>query len=311
MPYGTGRYTYELVDGWAKCPEGYSFLDVGGLCVDAQDRVYVLNRGTRPVMVFDPQGNLLASWGDGLFERPHGVYIGPDGFVYCTDDGNHTVSKFTPDGKLLLTLGTNNQPSDTGYTRQPRMSDSLATIVRGGPPFNRPTDVALSASGEIYVSDGYGNARVHKFRPDGTWLMSWGEPGDGPGQFRLPHAICIDKYQRVWVTDRENGRLQIFDAQGKFLRQWTGLKHPGDIFIDDEETVYVAELGRRLSIFTIDGNLLSSWGSEGQDKETALFLAPHTIAVDSGGDLYVGEVAMSGWGIDRGARAIQKFARTG
>ena len=311
MPYGSGKYTYELVDGWAKLPEGESFLDVCGLAVDSQDRVYILNRSAHPVMVFDREGNLLTTWGEGFFKRAHGSCIGSDGSVYCTDDGHHIVSKFNPQGKLLMTLGNKDQPSDTGFVHTPGMTMTacLPTIKRGGPPFNRPTGVAISPSGEIYVSDGYGNARIHKFSTDGSLLLSWGEPGDAPGQFKLPHSIWVDKQERVWVPDRENGRIQIFNAQGEFLNQWTELGRPTDIFIDEEEAVYVSELTQRVSIFDGDGKLLARWGSQGQDKETALFLAPHTIAVDSHGDIYVGEVAKTFAKIDRGSRTVQKFAR--
>jgi len=309
MLYGLGKYTYKLVDGWAKYPEGWSFLDVCGLSIDSQDRVYILNRSAHPVMVFDREGTLLTSWGEEFFNRAHGCCVGPDGSVYCTDDGNHTVSKFTPQGKLLQVLGKKGQYSDTGYKPKSNLLKSLATIKRGGPPFNRPTGVTLSSSGEIYVSDGYGNARVHKFSPNGVLLFSWGEPGNAPGQFRLPHSIWMDKQERVWVTDRENNRIQIFNARGEFLSQWTDLLRPTDIFIDDEETVYVSELGLRVSLFTIDGELLSRWGCQRQDKETDLFVAPHTIAVDSHGDIYVGEVAMTAAGVDRGPRTVQKFTR--
>jgi sugar lactone lactonase YvrE len=317
MLYGTGSYKYELVDGWAKWPQGWSFPEVrfgktgvGSISIDSQDRVYVLSRSLHPVVVFDREGNLVTSWGEGFFStRAHGSCVGPDGFVYCTDDGNHTVSKFTPEGRPLLTLGNKNQPSDTGYVRRSNvLLENLATI-RGGPPFNRPTDVALSSSGEIYVTDGYGNARVHKFTPDGTLLFSWGEPGYEPGQFRLPHSVCVDKQERVWVTDRENNRIQIFSAQGKFLHQWNGLCRPSDISIDSEDIVYVSQLDPRrcVGIFGIDGKPLAQWGSEGQDHETALFSMPHAIAVDSQGDLYVGDVFTPG--LDRAARVVQKFAR--
>ena len=317
MLYGAGKYTYELVDGWAKCPKGFSFFDVTGISVDSQDRVYVLSRSAHPVMVFDREGNLLTWWGEGLFKRAHGSCVGPGGSVYCTDDGHHTVSKFTPEGKLLMELGNKDQPSDTGFVHTPGLSLTacLHTIKQGGPPFNSPTGVALSSSGEIYVSDGYGNARVHKFAPDGTLLFSWGEPGDAPGQFRWSHAVFVDKRERVLVVDRLNDRIQIFNAKGEFLSQWTGLRYPTGIFIDGEETVYVSEIVQEVNIFTTDGKLLTRWGngrlvtSQGQDKETALFLAPHTIVVDSRGDLYVGEVSMAGFGVDRGPRTVQKFVR--
>jgi streptogramin lyase len=260
-------------------------------------------------MVFDREGNLLTSWGEGFFNRAHGSAIGPDGSLWCTDDRNHIVAKFTPEGKPLMTLGTKGQPSDTGYIRTFDFWESLARIERGAPPFNRPTGVALTPSGEIYISDGYGNARVHKFSPEGKLLFSWGEPGGAPGQFRLPHNIWLDRQGRVWIADRENSRIQIFTPQGEFISEWTDVIRPTDIFIDDEETVYVSELCLRVSIFTIDGKLLARWGNEGKDKETALFHAPHAIAVDSRGDIYVGEVSMTGAGIDKGPRTVQKFAR--
>lgn len=310
MPYGAGKYTYELVDGWAKLPEGESFRDVGGIAIDdTNDRVYILNRSDHPIMVLDRAGNLLNMWGEGFFNRAHGSCLGPDGSLYCTDDRNHIVAKFTPEGKLLMTLGTKGQASDTGYFRTFDFWESLARIQRGAPPFNRPTGVALNSSGEIYIADGYGNAKIHKFTPDGKLLFSWGEPGGAPGQFRLPHNIWIDKQERIWISDRENSRIQIFNSRGEFITEWTDVIRPTDIFIDDEETVFVSELCLRVSIFTIDGKLLVRWGNEGKDKETALFHAPHAIAVDSRGDLYVGEVSMTNAGVDKGPRTVQKFAR--
>ncbi|MFC2047970.1 peptidyl-alpha-hydroxyglycine alpha-amidating lyase family protein [Chloroflexota bacterium] len=315
MLYGTGKYRYELVDGWAKLPEGWSLDSVPGLFVDSQDRVYVLNRGPHPVMVFDREGNLLTSLGEGFFTHPNGICVGPDGSVYATDEKNHTLSKFTPDGKLLMTLGNKDQPSDTGYVEVPKsgpagdstieeLDERLAMIKRSGPPFDRPTDVALSSSGEIYVSDGFGidhdeykakDARVHKFTPDGTLLFSWGEPGTAPGQFRIPHGIWVDRQERVWVCDPHNRRVQTFNAQGEFLSQLADLGgQASSICIDNEETVYVSEIRdeQGVSIFTIDGKRLACWATVGQ---------PHAIAVDSRGDLYIGETS--------GSRAVQKFAR--
>lgn len=312
--YGAGKYTYELVDGWAKLPEGWSFIDVGGLAIDSQDKVYVYNRGAHPVIVFDREGNLLSSWGEGLLRGAHGICVGTDGSVFltCTEPPaeDHAVYKYSSDGKLLLTLGNKDQPSDTGFVHTPGllMAESQHTIERSGPPFNLPTGVALSSSGEIYVSDGYGNARVHKFSPDGNLLLSWGTPGSGPGQFRIPHFIWVDKQDRVWVADRENNRIQIFNAQGEFLDQWTDLIRPSDICIDDEGIVYVAETGLRVSIFSPEGKLMARWGNE-HDKESALFIATHNIRVDSRGDIYVGEVPMPIKKIDRGARTVQKFSR--
>jgi len=310
MLYGDGKYKYELVDGWAKLPKDWSFRDVGGLTIDSQDRVYVFNRSLHPVMVLDRSGNFLSSWGEGYFNRPHGSRFDQSDILYCTDDGNHTVSKFTADGKLLQLIGQKNTPSDTGYVQQGKLMDSLRSIKRGGPPFNRPTGVAFSSTGEFYVSDGYGNARVHKFSPEGNLLFSWGEPGTGPGEFMLPHNVWVDKLDRVWVPDRENSRIQIFDANGKFLTQWTNITRPTDIFIDsNNDVVYVSELAPGVSIFTFDGNLLTRWGNEGKNPATDLFIAPHAITLDSEGSIYVGEVAMTAAGVDRGPRTLQKFTR--
>jgi len=311
MQYGSGKYTYELVEGWTKLPEGTPFLDVCGICVDAEDRVYVLNRSAEhPVAVFDREGNFLTSWGQGLFKRAHGSGVGPDGGIYCTDDRNHTVRKFTPEGKLLMTLGNEDQPSDNGYVHDGfDFFWSLTTIAKGSPPFNRPTGVAIAKSGNIYVADGYGNARVHKFTADGKLLLSWGEPGYAPGHFRLPHSIYVDKQERVWIPDRENSRVQIFDNNGKFLDQWENVFRPTDVYIDDEGVVFVSELCLRLSVFSPDGKLLARWGTQEKQKEAALFVAPHAIALDSRGDIYVGEVAMTYAKVDRGPRVLQKFAR--
>jgi streptogramin lyase len=309
MIYGQGKFRYELVDRWAKLPEGESFMDVGGVCVDAQDRVYVLSRSTYPITVFDREGAILTRWGKGHFARAHGSCIGPDGSLYCTDDRNHTVSKFTPEGTLLQTLGTKDKPSDSGYREVPDLFERIASIKYGGPPFNRPTGIGIAPSGEMYVCDGYANARVHRFTPRGELVSSWGEPGPGPSQFRLPHNIWVGKDSRVWVVDRENHRIQIFREDGKFITQWTDLFRPTDVCIDKDGTVYVSELCRRVSIFTPDGKLLARWGNEAHPVDQPLFAAPHAIVVDPRGDLYVGEVSFTAANVDKGVNTLQKFVR--
>ncbi len=309
MVYGQGKYRYELVQGWAKLAAGESFMDVGGVCTDPQGRVYVLSRTEFPITVFDRDGHVVSRWGKGVFARAHGSCIGPDGSIWCTDDRNHTVSKFTPEGKVLKTLGTKDKPSDTGYHDAADLFERIATITVGGAPFNRPTGIAFAPSGDIYITDGYGNARVHRFTSQGELIDSWGEPGPGPGQFRLPHNLCVDKWSRVWVADRENHRIQIFGADGKFLTQWTDLFRPTAVCIDNDDIVYVSELCMRISVFTLDGRLLARWGNDGDLGENRLFVAPHVITVDDRGDLYVGEVAMTHAKLNRGARTLQKFAR--
>jgi DNA-binding beta-propeller fold protein YncE len=302
------------------------WTEVAGIAVDRQDRVYVFNRGPRPVAVFDHDGDFLHCWGEGLFARPHGIAIGPDGAVYCTDDLDHTVRKFKADGRLLLTIGSSGRPSDTGAT-----SVDFRTIRRAGPPFHYPTNVAFSPVGELYVCDGYGNARVHKFATDGRLLFSWGEPGSGPGQFHVPHGIAVDPHGNVYVADRENSRIQYFSPSGKFLGAWPDVARPCQIAFDAAGNALVAELGYRagmwpgerapssgatggrVSLFDERGELLMRWG--GGDNPTAAgdFFAPHDIASDSHGDFYVAEVVMSAGG-NRGLVAtdchtLQKFVR--
>ena len=312
MVFGTGEYRYEVQDLWAKRPKWWTFIDVVGVAVDSKDNVYVFNRGAHPVMVFDQEGSFLHSWGEGVFTRPHGITIGPDDSVYCADDKDHTVRKCTPDGRILMTLSTEGlNPgagqlgaySDTGYTGRDYFS-----IKRGGSPFNRPTKAALGPSGEIYVSDGYGNARVHKFSPEGELLLSWGEPGNGPSLFHIPHSVAVDNQGRVYVADRHNNRIQVFTPNGELITILEDLILPDDLVIDGN-ILYVAELGHRVSVLDLDGKLLSRWGDKEPNLDAGHFVSPHGIAVDSKGDLYVGEVCETNASIDRGDRALQKFIR--
>src|SRR5215212_1160882 len=160
---------YELVPDWEQLPTGWEHGDVAGVATDSQDRVYVFNRSEHPVIVYDRDGRFLGSWGEGVFTRPHGITITLDDTVYCADDTDHTVRVFTTEGKLMQTLGTANQPSDTGY----REGSDLRQIKRGAGPFNRPTRLSRAPGGDLYVADGYGNARVHHFAPSGELVESW------------------------------------------------------------------------------------------------------------------------------------------
>ncbi len=319
------EFGYEANDHWAQLPPGWSWTEVAAVAVDSRDRVYVFNRGEHPVMIFNRDGTFASSWGEGVFVRPHGIFIGRDDAVYCSDDLDHTVRKFTPDGALVLTLGESGKASDTGAA-----SMDYRTIQRSAPPFHYPTNLALSQEGEMYVSDGYGNARVHKFAADGRLLFSWGEPGDGPGQFHLPHGIAVDRQGTVYVADRENSRIQLFTPDGKYLTQWTDVARPCQVFIDDKGDVYVAELGfragmwpgttapdsapgGRLSVFDASGSLKARWGGGQNPCVAGDFFAPHGIWVDSQGDIYVGEVTMSAGGargmVPADCPSLQKFSR--
>ena len=207
---GSGEHRYRVVENWAKLPDGWSLTDAASVAVDSKDRIYVFNRGDHPMVVLDREGNFITSWGEGLFNRAHGLHIDADDNLYCTDDGDHTVRKCSTDGKVLLTIGIPNKPA-------PFMS---------GEPFHRCTHTALSPKGEIYVSDGYGNACVHKYSPDGKLLKTWGEPGTDPGQFNIVHNIATDADGWVYVADRENHRVQVFDGNGKYETQWNNLHRP-------------------------------------------------------------------------------------
>jgi len=291
---GRGEYAYRVIADWAKLPEGWSFRDVAAVAVDRKDQVYVFNRGEHPMIVFDRNGNFLRSWGEGRFPRAHGLHIGPDETLYCTDDGDHTMRRCTLDGKVLLELGIPGRPA-------PYMS---------GTPFHRCTHTALSPKGEIYVADGYGNARVHKYTPDGRLLMSWGEPGTRPGQFNIVHNICCDGDGWVYVADRENHRVQIFDGNGRYETQWNNLHRPCGLCAQGarQPIFYIGELGPstpvnlpwpnigpRLSIVTHDGKLLAELGDPHAGEAPGQFIAPHGLAVDSRGDIYVGEVSYTAW----------------
>jgi hypothetical protein len=304
---------YRPVVGWGRLPDTWSFVEATSVGVDAEDNVYVFNRGAHPVIVFDRQGNFLRSWGEGTFRRPHGITIGPDDSLWLTDDTHHTIRQFTPEGKLLLTIGDPDTPS----------------TLQSGRPFNRPTHVALCPrTGEIYISDGYGNSRVHKYDPRGRHLLSWGEPGTDPGRFNVPHNIATDSEGLVYVADRENHRVQIFDGRGQYLGQLNNLHRPCGLFADRRNggLLYVGELGtdlavnatvpnigQRVSILSMKGDLVGRIGGRFPGEAPGEFIAPHGCAVDSRGDLYVAEVAWTARGSKetppREIRSLQKLER--
>ncbi|MGD9751644.1 MAG: peptidyl-alpha-hydroxyglycine alpha-amidating lyase family protein [Acidimicrobiia bacterium] len=328
---GSSGIAYEVVRGWERLPEGWSFVEVAGVATDSADRVYVFSRGEHPVIVFDRDGTFLDAWGEGVFTNPHGICIGPDDTLYCADNMDHTVRVFRPDGTLVRTLGNAGVASDTGFVAWSN------PVERAAGPFNMVTNAAPGPDGRLYVADGYGNARVHVFDADGTHLFSWGEPGTGPGRFRLPHGIAVDRRGTVYVADRENSRIQLFDADGTYRTEWNHVLRPDDLFIDADEHLYVAELGyragrmprpmmappppgvapthrpaARVSVLTLDGEVVTQLGGE-HPGDPGSFFAPHGIWADGRGDLYVGEVGIAA-GAQAGlvpfdGHALQKFVR--
>ncbi len=325
-----GDIAYRLVEGWEKLPAGFKHLDCVGAGVDGNDRVYVITRSDSRVIVYERDGTFVAAWGEGVLTHTHCIRFGEDGAVYTVDDGDHTVRKFTPDGKPLLVLGTPGVPSPTGYDLSIKDPHDRLASIKGGPPFNRPTGIAVAPTGDLYVTDGYGNAKVHRFAADGTLLQSWGEPGIGPGQFNLPHDVWIAPDGRVFVADRENDRIQIFSPTGAFLEEWTHVQRPTGLCMRDG-LVYVSELwwipgqrpfrqGKietdrpgRVSVLDMSGKVLARFGHEGERTAPGHFIAPHGICVDSRGDLYVAEVtqtfAVSKGLVPAGSHTLQKFTR--
>src|SRR5213594_2082069 len=231
---------YHRVDNWAKLPAGRTFGAVIAVDVDRQGNVWAFERcggdtcvdsNLAPILKFDPSGKLADSFGAGIFVFPHGFYVDRNGNVWATDgqgkDGKgHQVIKFSPEGKILLTLGK-------------------AGVAGDGPDtFNAPSDVVVAPNGDIFVADGHGgetNARIVKFSKDGKFIKAWGKKGTGPGEFGGLHAIALDSRGRVFVGDRTNSRIQIFDQDGKFLEEWKQFGRPSGIFIDANDTIYVAD----------------------------------------------------------------------
>jgi DNA-binding beta-propeller fold protein YncE len=279
---GNGIYTYEVNEDWAHLPEGWE-MPAAAVAVDSQDRVYCFNRSPdHPIVVFDRQGQCVSSWGGGLIAFAHAILIDNDDYVWLVDRNHGQVMQFTTTGELLMTIGTKGYRSDTGVDPADFSSQAYKTVTHGGGPFNLPTDIALTPSGEMFITDGYGNARVHKFAADGTYLFSWGEPGTDPGQFNMPHGVWVDRRGHVLVCDRENNRVQVFTQQGAFLNVWpTHLIGPAVFYVDAEDIVYIPEHnGGLVSVLTLDGHRLAQWGDP-------MYRSCHGIWGDSHGDLYV------------------------
>jgi DNA-binding beta-propeller fold protein YncE len=296
---------FEEIAGWG---EDAWDRDVTGVAVDSDDRVYVLRQGDVPVTVLDSEGTVLDRWGSGRFSsRPHFISIGSDDRVYIADDGGHRVYIFELTGRLLEVIGTG-EPSMSGYDQaSPNPEAALDRMKEGGAPFNRPTKVVRAPDGELFVSDGYRNCRVHRFSSDRRWDKTWGRGGAGRGCFVIPHSVAIDGAGRVLVCDRENDRIQIFSRDGDLLDVWDDVQRPTDLVFDRRGFVYVTELPRgprdlkswrlgraehelpgRVTIRSSDGSIVAMLSC---DK--AEFLAPHAVAVDSTGAVYVSEVPES------------------
>lgn len=270
VSHPSAQEPYRAVPGWGPLPDGITWGEVPGMTIDATGRVFAFHRNEPPVVEFDAAGHVLKTWGTGRFVWSHGIRVDRNGFLWITDgrakDGKgQQVFKFTRDGQLLMTLGT-------------------AGVAGEGPTtFNGPTDVAVAPNGDIFVADGHVNARIVKFRADGTFVKAWGRKGSGPGEFDVPHTIFFDSQGRLLVGDRSNKRIQIFDQDGRFLDQWTQFGSPSGIFIAPDDTLYVVDYNDRMRLFVgsaRDGSIRATVNN--------LTLA-EGVAVDARGDIYVGE----------------------
>lgn len=291
---------YRTVSDWAKLPEGRTWGSTAGVDVDSHDHIWVAERcganscagsNLAPILEFDTSGKLLKSFGAGMFVFPHGIYADKDGNVWVTDgqgkDGKgHQVFKFSPDGKVLLTLGKAGVPGN------------------GPDTFNMPSDVVVAPNGDIFVADGHGgesNSRIVKFSKDGKFIKAWGKKGTGPGEFDIPHALAFDSKGRLFVGDRNNNRIEIFDQDGNFIDQWRQFSRPSGIFIDKHDVIYVAD-SESNSVRPNPGFKRGMRVGSAKDGTVTAFIpdpvevatttsAAEGVAVDSKGAIYGAEVA--------------------
>lgn len=273
--FTSGAFTYELHPDYGTFPERFTFTMYSGGCCDREDNLFLSTRDVEhPIMMLDPEGHYVKDFGQGLFKETHTLCVTPNDTLLCVDVAQHVLREISKDGEWIRDIGTPGVPSDSGFDpdlwrKRQRMGKyvptdvlfdkgwsffmGLESIQRAAPPFNRPTGVCFAPDGDFFVSDGYGNAAIHRFAPDGTLLRTWGGPGDEPGHFVVPHCLCVDRLGRVWVGDRDGNRLHVFSPEGELLAYLEeGLYQPTGLWADDDY-VYVAERGGGLTL--IDMNL--------------------------------------------------------
>lgn len=303
--FSSGRFSYTLDPDYGRLPAGFDYLMFPSGCCDKDDHLFLTTRNLEhPIIMLDADGTYVRDFGKGLFAQTHGICVTPEGTLLCADTALHVIRELSTTGELIRTLGTPGKPSSSGYDadvwrRMQRRGfmvptdiafsnqtswmfyEGLLSIQRAAEPFNKPTGVCVAPNGNIYVSDGYGNAAVHRFSRDGKLIRTWGGPGHEPGKFIIPHSIWADKYNRIWVGDREGNKINIFDADGELIACVTeGLYQPTEIFAD-ETYIYVAERGGGLTIFNMDMDI---------EVQLGYFNSPiraHGMCGDSKGNLYL------------------------
>ncbi|MEZ5351102.1 MAG: peptidyl-alpha-hydroxyglycine alpha-amidating lyase family protein [Bryobacteraceae bacterium] len=284
-PSAAPKLPHKVVANWAQLPAGWNFGETSGVAVDKDDHVWVFNRGPHPVIEFDKSGRFIQAWKDVPVISSHGIEIDPDGNVWLVDVKGHSVAKYTRSGRLLMMIANAGRGPGDNSTQY---------------AFNQPTGLVFSPNGDFYVSDGYGNSRVAQYSKDGVFLRQWGQKGKGDGEFDLVHDVALDNKGRVYVADRTNERVQVFDAQGHFIAKWTGLGAPwGLAYSQKEEAIYMADgVNNRILKLDLDGRVqgvLSEFGKAPGKLDFA-----HHLAVDSDGSVYVAEI--KNW-------RVQKFAQ--
>jgi len=277
---------------WPQRPADAKWGEMSGVAIDKQDHVYIFTRAVPPIQVYDASGKFVRSWGTDTLKMAHHIKIDHEGNVWVADIGHHVVEKYTPEGKLLLTIGTKGK------------------LGRDQSHLNMPTDMAISPKGDVFVTDGYGNNRVVHFDKDGKFVKEWGELGHRPGQFSIPHAICMDSRGRLYVADRNNVRIQVFNQNGRFLEEWRDLITPWGFCVTKEDEIWVCgsspmqwrkedkALGcppkdQIVMKFSPAGKVLQlvtfPMGRDGLERPGELNWV-HAVAVDSQGSLYLGDI---------------------
>ena len=300
---GFGNYQYELVEGWPRVPIQGAAADVA---VDSEGRVYVGVRNPKPdgsvgtsrtgvghVVVLDRDGREIGNWGN-VFVAPHGVWVNQDDEIFVADAGGHTITKHAPTGEMLLTLGTKGQAGAPGE------------------PFNLPTHAVQAPKGDILVSDGYGQNRIHRFTPRGEHVLSFGSgrvvfqvenagpPSTGPGEFNVPHDLVVDRDSRVMVMDRENNRWQVFTLEGELVSINEAVTHPNKAVFDADGVLHIAG-GAGIEIWQRDGTRIGSWGEKGSQPGQFMRGSVHGAWMDAEGSIYTAEAGFN--------NRLQKFAR--
>ncbi len=266
---------------------------IAGIGADKKDRIYLLTRSHPAILILDKNGNCLHAWDDQCFVRPHGIHIIEDKAIIVVDDAAHAAYQFTPNLELVHTFGVPGKPSNTGCVNK-----DYKTIIQASEPFNYPTNVTSDNAGILYFSDGYGNARIHAFGPKGNLLYSFGHPGNAPGAFNLPHDVIYHE-GILYVADRQNNRIQLFDTSGHGLDIWDNLIRPAGICLGPDGLFYIAECSHcvtfdaspsRVSILSPDGQIVDRLDTGCGDEKGVSYHTAHGIAVDSEGSIYIGEV---------------------